>query len=99
MRNVIITVILCALFAFGCASTPQKKYAKVGTAELKLRHSQLTQALEGEKGQPDIEWIKPLWFRGPSRSDRIKEKEEIEFELLRRYKSGDKEAKLPIFAQ
>ncbi|PYJ61862.1 MAG: hypothetical protein DME24_05560 [Verrucomicrobia bacterium] len=59
----------------------------------------MSQALEGEKGQPDIEWIKPIWFRGPSRSDRIKEKEEIEFELLRRYKAGDQEAKLPVFSQ
>ncbi len=92
----LLAIVFCLGF-FGCATTPQKKYASVSTAELKLRHTQLAQALTGETGQPDIEWIKPIWARGPSRADRINEKETIEFELLRRWKAGDQEAFLPAF--
>jgi hypothetical protein len=89
--------LLLVVFLFGCATTPEKKYANTSTPEVKLRHAQLVQSLAGDASQPDIEWIKPIWARGASRSDRVKEKEEIERELLRRFQAGDKGASLLIF--
>jgi hypothetical protein len=71
--------------------------AQTSTAELKLRHSQLRESLGYDKGQPDIDFVKPVWMRGPSRSERIEEKERIERELLHRWKGGDQEAHLEIF--
>ena len=91
--------LLLVLFLFGCATT-QKKYAKTSTAELKLRHTQCVQFLTAEKKDFEFKFGPPLamaMMGDGGRGDRIKEKEEIEKELLRRYQAGDKEAYLPIF--
>jgi hypothetical protein len=92
--------LLLVLFLFGCATTPEKKYTKTSTAELKLRHTQCVEFLTAEKKNIDIKFGPPLamaMMGDGGRGDRIKEKEEIEHELLRRYQAGDKDAYLPIF--
>jgi hypothetical protein len=68
--------------------------------ELKLRHTQCVEFLTGEKKNFDIKFGSPMsmaMMGDGGRSDRIKEKEEIENELLRRYQAGDKDAYLPVF--
>lgn len=86
----VLSVVLC-----GCASTDGKRDTR-STSELHLRRNQIVQAL-GEESKIEIDFLKPIWMRGPTRADRIEEKEEIERELLRRWKNGDKEAYLPLF--
>lgn len=80
-------IVACALV--GCATTPEKKYLKVGSAELKLMHSQLVEALGPNVQSSDVSFHPPgmmgLYFSNP-KEERIKEKQEIERELLRRYK-------------
>jgi hypothetical protein len=85
---------LVLLLAVGCASE-QKKTAGKSTAELKLRRQQLTEEIAQPQG-----W-RFSGFRPGSEGheDQIKEKEKIEFELLRRWKAGDREAYLPQFSR
>lgn len=81
------------MFLFACASTTlEQKYAKTSTAELKLRHAQCVDFLSSQKNAIIVKFSP-----GDGRRDRIREKEEIEKELLRRYQTGDKGAYLPIF--
>lgn len=89
-------ILLLAVLLVGCSSI-EKKIAQTSTPELKLRHQQLASSLGYDKNQPDIDFLKPVWMRGPSKSERIEEKEAIERELLRRYSAGDSNAKLDIF--
>jgi hypothetical protein len=92
--------VLVLMMVVGCATTPEQKYVNTTTAELKLRHTQCVQFLVAEKKEIDIKFGPPLamaMMGDGGRGDRIKEKEEIEKELLRRYQSGDKSAFLPIF--
>ncbi len=91
--------VLLILFLFGCASI-EKKYERRSTAELKLRHAQCVQFLNAEKKEFEFKFGPPLamaMMGDGGRGDRIKEKEELEKELLRRYQAGDKDAYLPIF--
>ncbi len=98
MKTLIVFVASLLLFV-GCAYTPENQIrraversdAKKTTAQLKLRHAQL----ERETGGSHFEW-------GGAYGDRqakVREMERIERELMRRYKSGDQEAFLPIFAR
>jgi hypothetical protein len=93
--------LLVLLIFIGCATTtPEQKYSKTSTAELRLRHAQCEQFLTAEKKNIDIKFGPPLamaMMGDGGRGDRIKEKEEIEKELLRRYQAGDKDAHIPIF--
>ena len=91
-----VWISLCLFLLVGCASA-EKKYATTRTAELKLRHAQILESLGYDQNQPDIDFLKPVWMRGPSRPQRLEEKETIERELLRRWQAGDNEAFLPIF--
>lgn len=73
------------------------KFKRESTPNLKLRHHQLVEAI-GQGGfsfkvGPPI----AMMMMGDKREDRIREKEEIEREMLRRWRSGDKEAYLPTF--
>jgi hypothetical protein len=94
--------LLCAAMAvlIGCASTPQKKYSKASTSELRLKHSQLVEALGPDVRSSEFSYHPPglagLAFSNP-KEERIKEKQEIEVELLRRYQGGDQSAHLAIF--
>ena len=91
--------LLAALVFVGCASV-EPKYRDSSTAELKLRHAQCVEFLETKRGAVDIKVGPPLammMMGDGGVSDRRKEKEEIESELLRRYQAGDSEAYLPIF--
>lgn len=92
MKKVFVAAI--ALLAISCASV-DKKVHSMSTSELKLRHAQLVE----EIGQP-LGWSSDH-FGGSteSRKHQIKEKEKIEFELLRRWQSGDKSAYLPSFRE
>lgn len=88
-----------ALILFcGCASV-QKRYASTSTQQLHLRHHQIVQYLDATKGQFSFKFGPPgyMMMQGDPRADRIKELEEIEQELLRRYHTGDSAAYLPIF--
>lgn len=86
-------VALLLLLAMGCAGLK-----KVPTSELKFRHHQIVQYLNSERGGFQIKWGNPMWGgMGNEREDRIKEKEEIERELLRRYQAGDGNALLSEF--
>jgi hypothetical protein len=88
--------ILCSLaLLFGCTSTP--KCAKTDTSQLQLRHQQCVDFLNGEKKQWEVKFGNPLFMGDGGRADRIKEKEEIEGELLHRYQAGDQRAYLPMF--
>jgi hypothetical protein len=94
----ITAICLCGLL-FGCATpAPQEKYSRTSTAELELRHAQCVQFLSPEKLDIDIRLGPPLAMAmtDDGRTDRIKEKKEIEKELLRRYQAGDKDAYRPI---
>lgn len=86
-----VAALLLGLLA-GCASLQSKS-----TTELKLRHAQLAESLGDERGQVDLEWLKPIFARGPSRAEKVAEKQRIESALLQRYEAGDKDAYLPIF--
>lgn len=97
MRNLpqlLSLFLLTFAFAFGCAS-PEKKYSKKSTSQLLLRHHQIVEFLRSEKKDFEIKFGPPMFMGDGGRQDRIKEKDEIEVELLRRYEAGDKEAKLP----
>lgn len=84
--------IAVALLIFGCAST-DKKFNGMSTAELKLRREQLAEEIAQPMG-----WRFSGFRPGTeSHDDQIKEKQKIEFELLRRYEAGDKSAYLPSF--
>lgn len=92
---------LLALFLlFGCASTPQKKYSGVSTESLRLKHNQCVEALGPDYRSSDFNYTPPglagLAFRNP-KEERIKEKQELEEELLRRWQTGDQAAHLAIF--
>jgi hypothetical protein len=94
MKNLTWLFLFCLV---GCAS--DREFLRQSTQDLKLRHAQIAQSLGYDKDQPDIDFIKPIWMRGPSKSERIEEKEKIERELLRRWQSGDQGAYLPIFGR
>lgn len=88
-----------ALILFcGCASV-QKRYASTSTQQLQLRHHQIVKYLDATKGQFSFKFGPPgyMMMQGDPRADRIKELEEIEQELFRRYNSGDSAAHLPMF--
>lgn len=89
------SVLLLSLFLLvGCAGL-----SKTPTSELKFRHNQIIQYLNTERRGFEFK-AGPPWMGGvgSEREGRIKEKEEIERELLRRYHSGDAAAHLPIFS-
>lgn len=85
----LVSVIACAT---GCASV-ESKNRKKPTSELLLRHRQLTDYLNNEKKDWEIQVGHPLFMGDGGRKDRIKEREAIEVELLRRYEAGDQLAK------
>jgi len=95
MKTHFLCVLIISLLC-GCATTLQEKYSSTTTPQLKLKHTQLAEYLVSEKKGFEFHFGNPL-FSKDERPDRIKEKEEIEQELLRRYQSGDKAAYLPIF--
>ena len=89
-----IALLLALVLVIGCASD-QKKASRMSTAELKLRRQQLVEQIS-----------QPVGFRlsgfHPGTEDhdsQMHEKNAIEFELLRRWKSGDREAYLPQFSR
>lgn len=88
------------LLLVGCASTPEKRYRKTSTDSLRVRHAQLVEVLGPDVRSSDFSYTPPglagLAFRNP-KEERIKEKQEIEVELLRRWKTGDGSAHLPLF--
>ena len=90
----ICVVVAIAFLAIGCASTGGK-IQSMSTAELKLRRTQLVEEIAQPRG-----WNSDH-FGGSteSRKGQTKEKEKIEFELLRRCESGDKAACLPSFSR
>lgn len=92
--------LLSLILIIGCASTPEKKYRKTSTDQLRLKHSQLVEALGPDVRSSDFSYTPPglagLAFRNP-KEERIREKQEIEVELLRRWQTGDKSAHLPLF--
>lgn len=91
----IISITIC-----GCVSPEvaiQKKYSKTSTPQLKLQHRQLTDAINGSGWEMRFGNPIAMAMMGPSKNDRIREKGEIERELLRRYMAGDKVAWMPIF--
>lgn len=94
MKTIIgILLIACC---FGCATS---RMQKASTDDLKLRHAQLVESLSGS--QFNMRFGPPIMmaFAGDGgRQDRINEKERIERELLRRYKSGDQRAYLAMFS-
>ena len=89
-----LALILSLILAVACASD-QKNASRMSTAELKLRQQQLIEQIS-----------QPVGFRlsgfHPGTEDhdsQVHEKNAIEFELLRRWKSGDREAYLPQFSR
>jgi hypothetical protein len=77
-----------------CAST-NKRIHSMSTAELKLRRTQLVEEIAQPMG-----W-RFSGFR-PGTEDhesQLKEKQKIEFELLRRWQMGDKDAYLRQFSR
>jgi hypothetical protein len=67
----------------------------MSTPELKLRHAQLVEEIAQPRG-----WsFSRFGSESEKREDQTKEKEQIEFELLRRWQAGDKTAYLPSFRQ
>lgn len=99
MPNMRTCFLLIILLLCSCATneTRDDPLAISTTEELRLRHAQLTEALSLDTKQPDLEFMKPVWERGPSRKDRTAERERIERELLKRWQNGDQKAELPIF--
>ena len=95
MKTIYLTILACLLI--GCASV-QSKYSKTSTTELAMRHTQCVQYLNNEHGFR-FAFGPGAAFMGDPRADRIKEKERIEKELLKRYTAGDKAAYLPMFSQ
>lgn len=96
----LITTLFITILLIGCASPEvalQKRYHRKSTVELKLRRQQLLDDVG--RGGFDLRFGSPLALAmmGNPREGKIKEKEEIERELLRRYASGDRAAWLPIF--
>jgi hypothetical protein len=87
---------LALVFCCACASI-DKKVSGRNTNELKLRHSQLADSLGYDKGEVNLDFMAPMWMRGPSKGERLAEKEAIERVLLARYRNGDKDAHLAIF--
>lgn len=90
VKNLFLTISL--LLAIGCASMEQH-YSSYSTSQLKLRVAQLNEALNVEPGG----WHISTGSAHNEDKDKRREKEEIETELLRRYKDGDNEAHLAIF--
>jgi hypothetical protein len=93
MRTILIVAVL---FLVGCV-TPESKFAKSTSGELKLRRQQLVEALGSSGGEFRFGNPIALAMMGNPREDRIREKEEIERELYRRWKEGDSSAKLDHF--
>lgn len=89
----LVVVILC-----GCASV-QKRYSNTSTPQLQLRRTQIVQYLDADSGRMEFKFGPPgfMMMQGNPRADRIKEKEEIEQELFRRYQIGDSAAYLAMF--
>lgn len=89
-------ILLCLVLA-GCAGA---KYSKSSTPDLRLRHSQVMEALGPNVQSDSFSYTPPglagLAFRNP-KEERLREKQEIEEELHRRYRAGDAMAHLPIF--
>lgn len=73
--------------------TVQSHYARYSTPELQLKHNQCVDYLN----RNTWEFHFGMMSGDGNRQDRIKEKENLETELLRRYTAGDKQAYLPIF--
>jgi hypothetical protein len=95
------TFFLLATVILMCScGTLESKYANSTTAQLKLRREQCVEVLNSEKKSFDFKFGSPMalaMMGDGGRKDRIKEKEEIENELLRRYEAGDRQAYLPMF--
>jgi len=90
----VLAFVVALVFFVACASD-QKKASRMSTAELKLRRQQLIEQIS-----------QPVGFRlsgfHPGTEDhdsQTSEKNAIEFELLRRWKAGDREAYLPQFSR
>lgn len=88
---------LSVLFIVLLVSCAGGKFSKRSTADLKLRHAQIIEALGMDANRIDVKIGHPFFMGSGDRKDRIEEKENIERELLRRYEAGDKGAHLPIF--
>jgi hypothetical protein len=81
----------------------QRKYASQSTDELKLRRNQIIEMLGAGRKEIDIKIGSPLAMAMMDDDGKIedlfKEKNEIERELLRRWKAGDEGAKVETFSQ
>jgi hypothetical protein len=81
----------------------QRKYASYPTDELKLRRAQLIEMVGTSGGKIEFKSGSPLAMPMMDDDGRVedlyKEKNEIERELLRRWKAGDEEARLGAFAE
>jgi hypothetical protein len=91
--KLLLTLLALVLF-IGCAAQ-QKRIARMPTAELKLRRQQLIEEITQPQG------FRLSGFRPGTEGhqDAMDEKNKIEFELLRRWKAGDKGAYLPQFSR
>jgi hypothetical protein len=89
-----VALLFVGILAISCASE-QKKISRAPTAELKLRRQQLIEEIE----QPQSWRFTGFRAGTQDRGDEIAEKEKIEFELLRRWQEGDREAYLPQFSR
>jgi hypothetical protein len=88
------TFVAVLLLLVSCAST-SKRIHSMSTAELKLRRTQLAEEIAQPMG-----WRFSGFRPGTEgHEDQLKEKQKIEFELLRRWQAGDKEAYLPQFSR
>lgn len=80
-----VALLLAMLLSLGCASE-QKKIARMSTAELKLRRQQLVE----EIAQPVGIRLSGFHPGTEGHEGEIDEKNKIEFELLRRWKAGER---------
>jgi hypothetical protein len=85
-KNLAFLATFCLLswLATGCTTIRD-----MSTRDLKLEHSQHDRVV----GAGSYAWGSAM----NERNDRIKKREKIERELLKRYQAGDKEAYLPVF--
>jgi flagellar motility protein MotE (MotC chaperone) len=76
----------------------REKYERYTTAELKLMHQRYLELASGAGGR-DLNVRLNSWLPSESDKKQMERVVEIERELLRRWKAGDAEARLPNFEQ